>query len=207
MFRVAFVLAALAGASSAESIDVKAQEVIDRSRSSTATYTVYWRVRSTERLGKPDYSWAATFSSGSRRRVENGTGRVVVDCAAGTGLQFVPGIGTGQYLGGKKVAQRNCGINAEFPIRLAKWLGQKESKFGLVDEVEVTDQEGTATYLVTAAGEIVGSTSTYAGSKYITVAEPMHFDRSVPSDKIFSKASLSNSSVPRSIQSRASRPE
>ena len=190
---------------SAERLGPKVADIIERTRTSTSTYTVYWRVRGTDGFAKPDYSWAAVFQAGPLRRVENKDGRVIVDCAAGTGVQFLPSIGHGEYSHGPKIAKRNCGIDTEHPILSAEWLGQRQTKFGLVDEVRIVRKEKTSTYEVTSAGELVGMTASYPGTKYVSVADPMLFERIVPGD-LFSKKSLATSMVPKIVQTQGSRP-
>lgn len=189
------------------SIDPKAEEVISRSRTTTATYTIYWRVRYAEGAGKPDYAWGATFRKGSLVRVEDVQSRAVVDCAAVKGTQFNLGVGRDNYQIGKKVAQKYCGIDADRKMRAARWLGQKPGKVGLVDEVEIIDEDGTFTYQVAAGGELVGVTSKSRGTNFMVVAEPMSMEYGVPAGDLFSRMSLARSQVPKTVQSRASRAE
>ena len=200
----------MAGATSADTsgpIDAKAEAVIARSRNSTVTYTIYWRVSSSNAGGKPDYAWAATFRKGSLARLEDVQSRVVADCAAGTGTLFDLGVGHDDYRVGKKVAQAHCGVNSDRRVRSTRWLGEKDGKFGRVDEVEIVDEDGTFTYQVGADGALLGVMSRMRGSQKITVAEPMKFERTVPSGDIFSRLSLANSKVPKQAQSRAARAE
>ena len=200
----------IAGAASAEQsspVDGKAEEVIARSRNSTATYTIYWRVSYSNAGGKPDYAWSATFRKGSLVRLEDVQSRVVADCAAGTGTLFDLGVSHDNYRVGKKVAQASCGIDSDRRVRSARWLGEKDGKFGRVDEVEIVDEDGTFIYQVGAEGELLGINFRSRGFKEITAAEPMKFERTVPSGDIFSRLSLANSKVPKQAQSRAARGE
>ena len=202
---VALFLAATAnGVTAAEPLDAKAEEVITRARTTASTYTIFWRVRIADPSSKTEYAWGATFRRGPLVRVEDLSWRAVADCAADTGTQYRLSIGN-DYLVGSKVAKRNCGINEDRKIS-AHWLGQKESKFGLVDVVRVVNQDGTDTYQVTAAGEVVGVTSTFRGSKVAVVAEPRSFERGVPDGDLFSRRSLATSMVPKKIQNQGSRP-
>ena len=188
------------------SIDPKAEEVIARSRTTTATYTAYWRVRYSG-PGKPDYAWGATFRKGSLVRVEDVQSRAVADCATGKGTEFSLGVGRDDYQIGKKVAQRYCGIDADRKIRSARWLGQKPGKFGPVDEVQIVDEDGTFTYQVGPGGELIGVTSKWRSTNYLVVAERMSFEYGVPEGDLFSRLSLASSKVPKLIQSRGSRPD
>jgi hypothetical protein len=189
----------------AEPLDPKAEEVIARARTPESTYTIFWRVRIADPSSKTEYAWGATFRRGSFVRMEDLRWRVVADCSAGTGTQYHLSIGN-DYLTGSKVAKRHCGINEDRKLS-ARWLGQQESKFGLVDLVQVVNQDGTDTYQVTAAGEVVGVTSTYRGSNVTVVAEPTSFERSLPDGDLFSRRSLATSMVPKKVQSEGSRSE
>lgn len=200
------LLAGVSGVACAESRDPKAEEVIARARTTQSTYTIYWRIRVADTSSKPEYAWAATFRRGPLVRMENLEARAVADCNAGTGTQYHLTINN-DYLVGSKVAKRYCGINEDRKISSTRWLGQKESEIGLVDEVQVVNQDGTNTYLITGAGEIVSVISTFRGSNVAVVAEPMVFERSVPAGDLFSRRSLASSMVPKKLQSQASRAE
>ena len=210
MRRAAFavvLLSATAGdIACAQPLDPKAEEVIGRARTTEATYTIFWRIRTASPSTKPEYAWSATFRRGPLVRMEDLGGRVVADCAAGTGTQYNLSIALNDYTVGSKVAKRHCGINEDRKIS-SHWLGQRESAYGLVDVVRVIHQDGTDTYEVTTAGEVVGVTSTLGGSKIVAVAEPMSFERSVPEGDLFSRKSLATSKVPKIIQNRGSRAE
>ena len=201
----ASLFVATIGNAAPPALDPKAEAVIERSRTTTATYTIFWRVIYSQGSGTPDYAWGATFRKGSLVRAEDLGSRAVADCTAGTATQFAVSIGQHDYQIGKKIAQRYCGIDADRKVRSTRWLGQKPSKFGLVDEVEIVDEDGTFTYQVAPAGELVGVTTSWRGSKDTVVVEPMSIEYAVPGGDLFSRMSLANSKVPKTIQSRASR--
>ena len=189
-------------------LDPKAEEVIARSRTTPTTYTIFWRILYSQGSGgSPEYSWSATFRKGPLVRIEDSRWRAVADCAAGSGTRFYVSIGRNDYESGKKIAQAYCGIDIDRKTRSTRWLGQKPSKFGLVDEVEIVDEDGTFTYQVAPAGELVGVTTSWRGGKETVVAEPMSIEYDLPTGDLFSKMSLANSWVPKAIQSRASRAE
>jgi hypothetical protein len=196
-----------ADAAHAESLDPKAEEVIARTRATTATYTIYWRVGGTDGSSKPDYNWAATFHRGSLHRFESKAWRVVADCAAGTGTKFYVSMGGHDYSTGAKIAKQYCGINADRDVLSSVWLGQKEGKFGEVDEIRIVDRDGTSTYQVTADGIVVGITTGEPGTNYVAVVEPIALERDLPSGDVFSRKSLASSFVPKVIQSQGSRPD
>ncbi len=192
-------------ASAADIVDPKAEEVVARSRTTTATYTIYWRVQISDGGAKPNFAWGATFRKGTLVRVEDTGSRAVADCATMKGFQSVVSIGN-EHSNGHKIAQHFCGIDSDRRVRSARWLGQKQGEFGLVDEVQIIDEEGTFIYQVAADGALMGVSSTSRVSGFVVVAEPMSFDLRVPAGDLFSKMSLASSRVPKVIQSQASRP-
>ncbi|WP_309602044.1 hypothetical protein [Sphingomonas sp.] len=202
---LAAMLAAILPASvaGAQSLDPAAEAVLSRARSSTSTYTIYWRVQRSDG-GSLEFNWGATFRKGSLVRVEDVASRAVADCAVGKGMQSYISIGY-EYSAGPKIARRYCGIDSDRRVRATRWVGQKQGQFGLVDEVEVVDEDGTFTYLVTVGGEVVGVTGRLRGSSTTIVAEPMSFDRTVPPGDLFSRLSLASSRVPKIVQSQGAR--
>ena len=203
----ALVLAPLSQSqASTPALDPKAQEVVLRTRSSNTTYTIYWRSYGADGGAKTDYAWGATFRQGPLLRYESRDKRVVADCAARTATRYYESIGRNEYSSGPKIAKAYCGIDSELGIVSSRYLGQTESKFGMLDKITVADRDGTHIYLVTSGGEIVGVSSNYQGSKYTIIAEPMSFDRSLPAGDLFSRKSLTSSKVSKAIQSRGSRP-
>ena len=201
----ASLLVATVGNAAQPALDSKAEEAIARSRTTTATYTIFWRVRFSESSGTPDYAWGVTFRKGPLVRVEDVRRRAVADCAAGTGTSFYLSFARNDYESGKKIAQAYCGIDADRKVRSTRWLGQEPTRFGLVDEVKIEDEDGIFIYQVAPKGELVGVTSSARGSRNMTVVEPMSIEYAVPTGDLFSRMSLVNSKVPKAIQSRASR--
>ncbi len=205
IFYASLFVAAI-GHSAQPVLDLKAEDVIARSRTTTAVYTIYWRVHYSQgSVGSPEYAWGATFRKGPLVRVEDLKRRAVADCAAGTGTSFYLSIGRSDYESGKKIAQRYCGIDTDRKIRSTRWLGQKPSKFGTIDEVEIVDEDGMFVYQIAPAGELVGVKTSWRGSKDTVLVEPMLIEYGLPSGDLFSRMSLANSKVPKTIQSRASR--
>jgi hypothetical protein len=191
---------------STPALDPKAQEIILRTRSSNGTYTIYWRTYGGEDGAKTDFAWGATFRRGPLLRYESRDKRVVADCAARTATRYYDSIGRNEYSSGLKIAKSYCGIDSELGILSSQYLGQVESKFGLLDKIRVADREAVHVYSVTSGGEIVGVASNYQGSKYTIIAEPMSFDQSVPAGDLFTRKSLTSSKVSKALQSRGSRP-
>ena len=189
-------------------LDPKAEEVIARSRTTPKTYTIFWRIHYSQGSGgSPEYSWSATFRKGPLVRIEDNRWRAIADCAAGRGTRFYVSFGRNDYESGKKIAQAYCGIDTDRKIRSTRWLRQKPSKFGLLDEVEIVDEDGTFIYQVAPDGELVGVTTSWRGSKDLVVAEPMSIEYGLPTGDLFSRMSLAKSHVPKTVQSRASRAE
>lgn len=187
-------------------LDPKAQEVILRTRSSNATYTIHWRTYGVDGGAKTDYAWGATFRQGPLLRYESRDKRVVADCAVGTATRYYESIGRNEYSSGPKIAKAYCGIDSALGIVSSRYLGQIESNFGLLDRIRVADRDGVHVYSATSGGEIVGIESNYQGSKYTIIAEPMSFDHSLPAGDLFSRKSLTSSKVSKANQSRGSRP-
>lgn len=191
---------------STPAFDPKAEEVILRTRSSAATYTIHWRSYGVHGGTKSDYSWSATFRQGNLLRYEKRDVRVVADCASGVATRYYETIGRNNYSSGAKIAKAYCGIGSELGIVSSRYLGQTESKFGLLDKVRIADRDGVHVYLVASGGEILGVSSNYQGSKYTVIAEPTSFERSLPAGDLFSRKSLTSSKVSKTVQSRSSRP-
>lgn len=202
----AMLMAAIASASGAEpSLDPKAEEVIARTRASTATYTIYWRVSVMGAPSSPYHAWGATIRQGALLRVEDLQSRAVADCSKGTATQYSDSIGRGNFAYGKKIAERYCGIDADRRIVSTRWLAKKDGRFGSVDEVEIVDEDGTYVYQVTEDGVVVGIETTSRDRDVRVVTEAMSFERSVAAGDLFSRRSLSSSRVPKQVQSRGSR--
>jgi len=206
MFRTARVVV-LAGASLAAALAAcdrapppveltgKVKEVVDRTKTTRATYAVYtWNELS--RDGATVQEWAAEFHSGDKHRVETPRDRLVADCKAQTGSGLTPA--TGDTIDGPAVARAACGINTNKTFLAVEWKGQVETPFGMADRVRLVDKDDIRTYDVSPSGVIVHAT--YArntpDAPVELISEAVGVLPDLPAPDMFDKASLARSYVP-----------
>ena len=203
MFRIARIAVVLAGTpltacgQTAPSIELtgKVKEVVDRTKTTQTTYTVYtWNELS--RDGTQVQEWAAEFHSGDKHRVETPRDRLIADCRAQTGSGLTPA--TGETLEGLAVARAACGINTNKAFLAIEWQGEVKTPFGMADRVRLVDKDDIRTYDVSPSGVIVRAT--YARNSPDAPVELMSEAVSIlselPSPDMFDKASLTKSYVP-----------
>lgn len=203
LFRTVPVVAVLAGAALAGcdqtpppvELTGKVKEVVDRTKTTQATYAVYnWNEES--RSGTPVLEWGAEFHSGDKHRVETPRDRVIADCKAQTGAAL--SLTTGKTVEGPFVARAACGINTNKAFLAIAWQGQVKTPFGTADHVRLVDKDDIRTYDVTQAGVIVRST--YAQNspegRLGLSSEAVSVLSELPATDMFDKASLVRSYVP-----------
>jgi hypothetical protein len=166
----------------------KLSDAVERTRSTTATYSLYVQTRITPPSRDPINEWAAEFHRGNLHRVETPRDRVVADCARLTGSHL--NLMTGVITRGSSEAKSACGINANPDLVSGKWLGVEQSRFGPVDRLELTDSEHVRGYDVASNGALVASTiadldGTMRLRTWATALLP-----TLPEQDIFSEASL-----------------
>lgn len=196
LFLVLLAISAAASAASYSPVEQKAGEVIQRTKTTRATYAVYnWN--RIEIPGHPSTEeWSAEFHSGSLHRVETPRDRVVADCQSGTGSAL--SLMTGQIKSGPEVALYACGINTAKPIVSARWVGKISTHFGSADRIEIVDRDNIRTYDVSDQGVIL-DTEYRANNAlrpvvledYAVAVQPM-----LPDTNMFDEASLGKSFVP-----------
>ena len=203
---IALMLAASGAVSANENIDVKAQEVIERTRTTTLTHAIYYQAHSFVKGAEPKYWWSAVFHRGSLFRTESAWTRIVADCASETGTQVALRARKDRgnaYSVDPKYAKQACGISADREILSAKWLGQKPGRFGLIDQIEISEKKGSYVYSVGQRGEILGVTMTHRGDVSPIVTEAVLVEYQLPAGDLFSKESLRRSIVPKKIRDLA----
>lgn len=174
--------------SQAASLDPEVEKVLEKSRTTTATYSLYSRVEISPRDGTPSETFSAEFHRGTRHRVETAVARLVADCATMQGTALF--LDTGEIDKGDWVAKAACGVNAAKPIISSKWLGAVETPFGPATRISVTDSDNVRAYDVSPEGILIASTYETHDGKPEVVAHPMAIERQLPEDDIFTESSL-----------------
>ena len=184
-------------------IDQRAQEVIERSRKTTATYSLYmWNKVDRPNEG-PGEEWSAEFHKGTLHRVETKDVRVVADCAAVMGTYI--DVNTGETSTNAQAARVACGISAATPIRSAEWIARVKSRFGPVDRIRVTDDKNIRTYDVTDDGALVGGMIADLDGTVRLEGIAAGLLSTLPEEDMFSKESLQRSVVPDQYRHRPAR--
>lgn len=170
--------------------------IVSRTRTTKATYAVYYWNRITPARGEASEEWSAEFNRGNWHRVETPRDRLIADCAAMKGIDL--SLETGQIISGPAVAKTACGINATRPVRQSEYLGRQQGRLGDFDRVRLIDAGDVRTYDVSSDGVILGVT-------YANVDKPQNvtltmastaLDRALPDADMFSPESLARSVVP-----------
>lgn len=176
--------------SASSATDAKAQETIARTRTTTATYSVYsWRSMNAS-LG----DWSAEFHKGPLHRVESVFNRIVANCETMTGAAL--NLETGQIDRREWTAKAACGIQSLSNPLEERWLGSVETTFGVADRVKISDDVSTRTYQVLKNGAIVASTYLPKLGANETSSNAVEVSAELPDQEIFSESSLHSSFVP-----------
>jgi hypothetical protein len=182
-----------APACSKDSIDTKAAEAVERSRSTQDTYSLYLWNRVRAESGEYDEEWSAEFHSGGKHRVETPRDRIVADCNTREATHLHVPSGTINH--GSRIANAACGINANDEVSSLEYIGAIESPFGPVDRVRIVDEEFVRVYDVAANGALVsGSYYDKAGEPVIQTVAVAMTDDALPD--LFTEQSLRRSAVP-----------
>jgi hypothetical protein len=196
-FVVSMALACAACSAESTKLDAKAQAVIERSQQTSATYSLFaWN--DVPDGGEIKDGWSAEFHSGNLHRVEAPHVRIVADCKEMVGTRLL--VATGEKLTDPSVAKAACGINANFEIQSAEWLGHHKTEFGMADRVRITDEDTIRTYEVLDNGALATSVYQRRDGQPLVNNWSVVVRDSVPDD-IFSEASLEQSAVPAEFQS------
>ena len=175
-------------------------KVIKRSKETTSTYALYvWNT--IKQPGKPTTEeWSAEFHSGFLHRVETPRDRVIANCLAMTGTWM--SVTTGEKFSGASVAQSACGIDSNNQIVDAAYLGRFAGDYSMVDRIRLVDQSNIRTYDVSDEGIIMRTSYSAKGGETDRGLSSFarQVDHSLPSEDIFSEASLTASAVPDAYQ-------
>ena len=192
----AFLSLAAAGLSQpASDNQAKAMSVVERTKTTDATYAVYTRDFVSIAGKEPYEAWGAEFHSGDQHRVDNMVARVVANCRNRTGVMVI--LATGERTEGAKVANAACGINSNFPLQGAAWIGEIETPFGKAERIRMTDEHNIRTYDILSNGALLRAVyAENTPSQHIQVRqETLAVSNRLPDGDIFSAESLSNSVV------------
>jgi hypothetical protein len=196
LLSAAFVCAAaLPETSSKEDVD-KAVNILARTKTTSATYSLYSWNRITPPGRPPNEEWSAEFNDGPLHRVETPRDRLIANCVERSGTAY--SIPTDRTFSGPAVAGVACGINTNKPIIAIRYIGHFVDRAGQADRVEVTDAENIRTYDVTSDGILIRTIFALN-----TPERPVVLDveteavlRTLPRQDMFDAASLSQSVVP-----------
>jgi hypothetical protein len=174
----------------------KAMAVVERSKSTKATYAVYTWNRITPPGTPPVEEWAAEFHSGTMHRVETPRDRIIADCAAQTGTHR--SLIGGQTMEGKEVALMSCGINTNNPFVEADWIKRVKTRFGDADRIRLVDAGNVRHYDVSDQGVLINSTiaSNTSDEALLLAMETVALSGKLPESDMFSQESLKRSVVP-----------
>jgi hypothetical protein len=174
--------------------------VLERTKTASSTYTIHYWNRVTIPGEQAFEEGSAEFHQGDFHRIEMPRARVIADCRARTGASMF--VETGEISEGPEVAGFACGINTNFEILTIELLPDIETKFGIAQQIRVTDQREIREYSVLENGILVRTT--YAenrpGGQTLVVAEATLLQNTVPENIMFDKSSLAVSYLPNNIQ-------
>ena len=194
MRRAAFL--AVVVALSIGAADDDARAVLDRTKTTTATFASYDWMTGRDEKGLGSGMWVAEFHSGDWYRGESAVVRVIVNCRTHEGYSF--NVASGELRRDDTLYAGDCGIATGGSIESVERLPTiAKSAFGTLDVIKVTDASRVRYYQVDKRGVIIRSNWTARdGSAYPCVqAEPIARLTTLPAGEIFTKASLATSVV------------
>ena len=173
----------------------KVKDVVDRSKTTRATYALYSWNEITRKEG-PVQEWGAEFHSGDQHRVETPRDRVIADCKAQTGSAL--SLVTGKTVEGPSVARAACGINTNKAFTAIEWKGLVQTPFGVADRVRLSDKDDIRTYDISPAGVILRTiyAQNSPDAPIGLSSEAVGVLSELPAPDMFDKASLARSYVP-----------
>ncbi|WP_374279731.1 hypothetical protein [Novosphingobium sp.] len=191
-----FAAMATGGAAPAATAD----EVIARTRTTSATYSAYFWNVITFPDGETIAEWSAEFHKGRLHRVETPRDRIVANCADGTGTHF--NLMTGELRRGPEVARSACGIDANGAVLSAEVTGQVPHRFaapGMATALRLVGAETVRTYTVSPDGVLLtfGVDPLGAGPRLTGAIVAL---QDTVDDDLFSEESLEQSAVPPEYQ-------
>lgn len=196
----AFIAGAMSPAPAMDNDVARVSRIVQRSKTTTATYALYiWnRIKLPGR--EPIEEWSAEFNSGDLHRVETPRDRVVADCRAKTGAAL--SLITGKVTRGPEVAASACGIDTEKKFLRLEMFGRFLTSFGNADRVRIVDLDNIRTYDISDDGIILRTTYQESTEDHPVVleAEAAGLARELPATDMFSELSLGSSLVPDSFK-------
>ena len=181
----------------AEPIDDEVLALIERTRTTTETYSLFTWNWITEPDQAARQEWSAEFNDGPLHRVETPRMRIVANCAQHTGSYL--DVSTGERGSGPRVAGAACGIQANAAMLAARITAHVTGRFGPTTQIEVRDPDYVRTYEVAENGALVGATISDASGRLHLKAAALALTDNVP-EGIFTEKSLSVSAVPESYR-------
>jgi hypothetical protein len=181
-------------------MESKVAQLIEKTRTTTAAYSVVTWNKITVDGKAPVEEWAAEFHLGSLHRVETPRDRIVADCAMMKGTHL--NVATGTRSNDDWIAKAACGINANKPISDSRWLGRFKTKLGMVDRVKLVDDDNIRTYDVADNGSLLAATIADLNGTMRLVSTAIDVQPSVSDAAIFSPSSLETSAVPDRFKTR-----
>mgnify|MGYP001024584072 CR=1 FL=1 len=173
----------------------EASAVLEKTKSTSSTYSAYYWNRITLPNKEPVEEWSAEFHSGNMHRVETPKDRVIADCRAKTGT--VLNIVSGEVMEGPQVANAACGINTNFAITQIESLGTVRSAFGKLQRVRVADSQNIRQYDVSGDGVLLAATYSENRTDGHTLLsmKAVKLERELPARDMFDRSSLQRSFV------------
>ena len=169
--------------------------VIERTKTTTATYASYaWGVSRSE-TGEPDDGWSAEIHSGDWHRMEASHTRVIANCRTHVG--WVYDVASGTISDSSNAWLGACGIYSPPDIRAVELIDSIASTWGKLDLLKVSDPRFTRFYAVSVEGAIVRSNWIAADGAPLPCIqiEPIAILSSLPTGEIFTRSSLTSSVV------------
>jgi len=180
-----------------------AQQVIERTRTTQATYFVV----TANEIYRDDGTireFAAELNQDDLHRVETPRDRIVANCRTGWNAHL--NLATGKVSYGDQASGSVCGIDPTAIIEDQAITGSRQSQFGLLQLLRIARIDGTRTYEVAANGAIVGETLADVTGKVRLVERAILLSDQLPAGDIFSEASLAKSVLSDELKRKASAP-
>ncbi len=174
----------------------KVKEVVDRSKATRATYSIYVHNWLKAQDGTELDEWSGEFNDGVRHRIENPHLHAIADCRAITGVAVIPELNLRKT--GPQVAQESCGIATNVAYTGATYLGVVLTPCGDADRIKLVEKDNVRTYDVTKEGIVVGETwRRNGGDQALTLKQTVvAVVPTVPSHDMFDEASLQTTFTP-----------
>ena len=179
-----------------EFIATGAQQVVERTRTTTATYAVYLWGGSIDRAGKIEDHWSAEFHAGDWHRMEGPDSRVVANCR--TRIGYVYDVKTGMTAAAPNAYRGACGIFDPGNVTSTERLSGFGDKQRSLDFVILSDPNFVRRYVIDNRGAILESLWSAADgtTRPCIWTKALADEDTLPSTNMFTDASLTQSFVP-----------